>query len=147
MDDEHNKYGEDFVAPDEQTELRAREAMTQPAYTMKPAEREIVKNAIVTLCRDKGWHLLAVHLRSNHVHVVVAVDRDPERVMSDLKASASRQLTRAGFDDSTRKRWSRHGSTLHLFDESTVADKVDYTLNRQGTPMARYDGSAGIGDL
>jgi hypothetical protein len=55
-------------------------------------------------------------VRSNHVHVVVAVDRDPGRVMSDIKAHASRALTRAGFDDATRKRWTRHGSMLHLFD-------------------------------
>ncbi len=146
VDDEHNKYGGDFVAPDEETERRAREAMTQPVYTMKSEECEIVKNAIVTLCHERGRRLLAVHVRSNHVHVV-AVDREPERVMSDLKARASRELTRAGFDDSTRKRWSRHGSTLHLFDELTVTDKSDYTLNRQGTPMAFYDGSANIRDL
>ena len=69
-----------------------------------------------------------------------SVDRDPGRVMSDMKAQASRALTRAGFDDAARKRWTRHGSTLHLFDEATLADKIDYTLNRQGPPMAFYDG-------
>ncbi|MBV8780934.1 MAG: hypothetical protein JO353_06005, partial [Phycisphaerae bacterium] len=46
----------------------------------------------------------------------------------------------AGFDDATRQRWTRHGSTLHLFDEAAVADKIDYTLNRQGAMMAYYDG-------
>lgn len=140
VDREHNECGAQFVTPDAAREGRMREAMTQPIYTMDAGEREVVRDSIVELCREKGWRLWAVHVRSNHVHVVVTVDRDPGRVMSDMKARASRNLTRAGFDDSTRKRWTRHGSTLHLFDETTTADKIDYTLNRQGAPMARYDG-------
>ena len=59
--------------------------------------------------------------------------------MSDMKGRASRDLTRAGFDDAKRKRWTRHGSTKHLFREDEVADKIDYTLNRQGNRMAAYD--------
>ena len=62
--------------------------------------------------------------------------------MSDMKAGASRKLTRAGFDDAARRRWTRHGSTLHLFDEAAVADKIDYTSNRQGAMLAYYDGRA-----
>ncbi len=140
VDREHNQYGMPFVEPDEGRETQSRQKLKQATYTMRPSEREIVRDAIVRLCRAKGWQLLAVHVRSNHVHIVVAVDRDPDRVMSDLKAAASRELTRAGFDDADRRRWTRHGSTLHLFDEATVAEKIDYTLNRQGAPMAFYDG-------
>ena len=140
VDCEHNQYGMPYVEPDADREGRSRGAMKQAPYTMKPGERDIVRDAIVALCRAKGWRLLAVHVRSNHVHIVVAVDREADRVMSDLKARASRELTRAGFDDANRRRWTRHGSTLHLFDEAAVADKIDYTLNRQGVPMAWYDG-------
>lgn len=140
VDREHNEFGTEFVTPDAGHEVKMREAMIQPAYTMDAGERQIVCDAIVELCREKGWRLWAMHVLSNHVHVVVTVDRDPGRVMSDLKARASRNLTRAGFDDAARKRWTRHGSTLHLFDEATIANKIDYTLNRQGAPMARHDG-------
>ncbi len=141
VDPHHNTHGSPFISPDPEREQDAREAMTQPEYTMQPPEREIVRDAIITLCLEKGWRLLAVHVRSNHVHVVMAANRDPGRIMSDLKVRASRDLSRAGFDDPTRRRWTRHGSTLHLFDDATVADKIDYTLNRQGSPMALYDGT------
>ena len=143
VDREHNQHGMAFVEPDALRKAQSREKMKQPRYTMQVHEREIVRDAIVELCGGKGWQLLAVHVRSNHVHVVICVDRDPGRVMSDMKGRASAALTRAGFDDATRKRWTRHGSTLHLFDEATVSDKIDYTLNRQGTPMAWYDGRRG----
>lgn len=140
VDRERNERGAAFVEPDATREMRSRHEMKQAAYTMQAREREIVRDAIVALCRAKGWQLLAVHVRSNHVHVVVDVDRDPGRAMSDMKAQASRALTLAGFDDAARKRWTRHGSTLHLFDEATVEDKIDYTLNQQGAAMAIYDG-------
>ena len=143
VDHEHNQYGEAFVAPDAGLEAEARDAMKQPAYVMdSPAQRTVVCEAVVGLCRERGWGLLALHVRTNHVHAVVEADRDPGRMMSDMKSRASRMLTRAGFGDETRRRWTRHGSTLHLFNQATVADKIDYTLNRQGPRMAWYDADA-----
>jgi REP element-mobilizing transposase RayT len=115
--------------------------MGQGEYVMQSErEREVVKDAVIRLCEERGWRLLALHVRTNHVHAVVQADRDPGRVMSDMKARASRELTRKGFDDAMRRRWTRHGSTLHLFSEASVLDKIDYTLNRQGAMLAYYDG-------
>jgi REP element-mobilizing transposase RayT len=94
---------------------------------------------MVELARDRGWRLWAAHVRTNHVHVVVSADRDPGRIMSDLKARASRDLTRAGFDDANRRRWTRHGSTRHLFREEDVEEKIRYTLDEQGERMAWYE--------
>ena len=138
VDKDHNTYGTPFLEPDEQREQAAREAMVQSPYVMSQAEREIVCKAIVDLARDRGWLLLAIHVRSNHVHVVVSVERDPGRVMSDMKARASRELTLAGFDNAARRRWTRHGSTLHLFREEEVEAKIQYTLDQQGERMAWY---------
>ncbi len=138
VDEEHNTYGTPFLEPDAQREQAAREAMVQPPYVMSRAEREIVCKAIVDLARNRGWLLSAIHVRSNHVHVVVSVERDAGRVMSDMKARASRELTLAGFDNAARRRWTRHGSTLHLFHEEEVEAKIRYTLDQQGERMAWY---------
>jgi REP element-mobilizing transposase RayT len=140
VDSEHNEFATAFIEPDAERELEAREAMVQPPYVMGPAERELVCKAIVELARERGWLLLAVHVRTNHVHVVISADRDPGRLMSDLKARASRNLTRAGFDSAERRRWTRHGSTLHLFREVDVEMRIRYTLDGQGERMACYDG-------
>ena len=141
VDREHNVYGEELVAPDEERMKREREAMTQPPYVLDAPRRVVVCEAIVELCRGKAWGLLALHVRSNHVHVVISADREPGRLMSDLKARASRELTRAGFETTERIRWTRHGSTLHLFQQSVVEEKVEYTLCQQGERMAWYDGN------
>lgn len=113
--------------------------MTQPAYSMGEAERNIVCRAIVSLAPDRGWLLWAVHVRTNHVHVVVSAERDPGRIMSDMKSRASRDLNLAGFDSSERQRWTRHGSTRHLFREDETEAAIHYTLDEQGDRMAWYE--------
>jgi REP element-mobilizing transposase RayT len=140
VDANHNRYGAAFVTPDDGRHGKSRQSMAQDEYILDARRREVVRDAIVALAREKGWPLLAVHVRSNHVHLVIGGDRDPGRLMSDLKARASRELTRAGFEDADRRRWTRHGSTLHLFTTAEVDEKVEYTLYRQGKPMAFYDG-------
>jgi REP element-mobilizing transposase RayT len=105
---------------------------------MSGPEREVVCKAIITLCLEGDWRLLAAHVRSNHVHIVVAADRDPGRIMSDIKARASRELTNAGFDSTQRKRWTRHGSTKYLFSDDEVAAAIRYTLDEQGERMEWY---------
>jgi REP element-mobilizing transposase RayT len=141
VDDEHNEYGKPFVEPDAQREARAQVSMTQPPFVLSDAApRDLVRDAIVALCREKGWRLWAVHVRTNHVHVVVSADRDPGRLMSDLRRERQKALNQAGFDDAKRTRWTRRGSTIHLFDQPPADGKIDYTLNRQGARMSWYDG-------
>lgn len=140
VDAEHNRFGAPFVEPDVGRVRREQASMTQELYHMDEPRRRVTRDAIVAICREKGWHLLALHVRSNHVHAVVRADREPGRLMSDLKARASRELTRAGFDGEDRKRWTRHDSTLHLFTLEAVAQKVRY-IDGQGTKMEWYEGA------
>ena len=138
VDRRHNIYGMPFVAPNERREGDAASRMTDPPYVLEETARTIVRDAIAGYCQEKNWKLLALHVRTNHVHLVVSADREPGRLMSDLKARASRELRRSG-TDANDKRWTRHGSTRHLFDEASVAAAVAYTLDEQGVSMAIYD--------
>ncbi len=139
VDRDHHTYRQAFVAPDPQRVARAKDEMSQPPYVLDSARRVVVRDAIVSLCHEKRWSLLAAHVRGNHVHVVITAEREPSRLMSDLKARASRDLTRAGFESTERIRWTRHGSTLHLYDTNAVEEKINYTLDQQGQRMAFYD--------
>ncbi len=138
VDREHNQVGMPWLEPDANLRAKKCDAMSQDVYTLDESRRSIVRDAIVAECRFRGWSLHAVHVRSNHVHLVVTAERDPEYVMRSCKANASKWLNRAGFDVPDRKRWTTHGSTLYLWDEANVAEKTDYTLHRQGAPMATY---------
>ena len=112
--------------------------MGQEPYELDAPRRQIVLGAIREVCSYRHWRLLAVHVRARHVHVVVQAAANPERVMNDFKAYASRALNAAGLDPSERKRWTRHGSTRYLWTPQRVDECVHYTLHEQGEPMAAY---------
>jgi REP element-mobilizing transposase RayT len=138
VDDEHNVYGTPFVEEDASREMQARLDMAQPKYFLNAPARDLVCRAIVAVSAERGWLLWAAHVRTNHAHAVVSAQPDPRRVMSDMKARASRELTSAGFETAGRRRWTRHGSTLHLYRQEQVEAKIRYTLDEQGPRMAWY---------
>ena len=83
------------------------------------------------VCRYRRWTLLAAHVRTEHVHVVVQAEATPERVLNDFKVYASRRLSEAGFENSERKRWTRHGSTRYLWKrEQVIAPSGTHWRNR-----------------
>ena len=120
--------------------------MDQPPYLLDQLRREAVLGSLLERSAQRGWALLAAHVRTNHVHVVLESEATPERVMNDLKSYASRCLNRAGFDTPGRKRWARHGSTrwLRSWCERSSGDSIrDRKARRSygdlccGTPAVR----------
>ncbi len=108
--------------------------MDQAAYNLDAIRRAAVLGTIQEVCGHQAWDLLAAHVRSSHVHAVVAAETRPERVMNAFKAYASR-LNRMEPD---RKRWARHGSTLWLWKPEQVAAAVQYVVDGQGEAMSVF---------
>lgn len=112
--------------------------MLQDPYKLGPEGRAAVLEAIQRHCAHRGWNLMAAHVRSNHVHVVVEAEIPPERVMNEFKSYASRELNRLGMDRPDRKRWARHGSTRWLWKAEDVNQALQYVIDEQGEPMALF---------
>jgi REP element-mobilizing transposase RayT len=138
VDRDHNQFETPWIDPDQTARDAMRRKMTQEPYHLDERRRSIVRDAIVEECRFRNWSLLALHVRSNHVHLVVSADRVPEFVMRACKSHASKRLNEAGLDNADRKRWTAHGSTQYLWTEDAVVEKADYTLHQQGEKMAVY---------
>jgi len=134
-----NIPGTRCLRPDPARSRRMRRRMRQPPYELDTPRRKIVLEAIIEVCARRGWLLLAAHVRTRHVHVVLRAARLPEGVMDDLKAYASRRLTEAGFDWKDRRRWTRHGSTKWKWTLEEVGSAVDYVVRGQGEPMEVYE--------
>jgi REP element-mobilizing transposase RayT len=100
---------------------------------------DVVLAAIRQHAGFRGWRLVAAHVRTTHVHVVVAGEDTPERMMNELKAYASRALNRAGIDPAGRQRWARHGSTRWLATDESAHGAVRYSIDEQGEKMAAYE--------
>jgi REP element-mobilizing transposase RayT len=113
--------------------------MDQPPYRLDQIRRDAVLAAIVERCSLRGWKLLAAHVRTNHVHVVVEGETKPERIMNDLKSYASRSLNALGIDEPGRQRWAKHGSTGWLWKPHNISAAIQYVVGEQGEPMAVFE--------
>ena len=112
--------------------------MKQEPYEMDETRRLTVLASIREHCQYKSWPLLAAHVRTNHVHVILEATHPPEKILTELKAYASRKLNQVGMDTPDRRRWSRHGSTRYLWKREEVETAIVYVADRQGNPMAMY---------
>jgi len=109
----------------------SRAAMIAKEFALGVEQRNTVLSAILEVCRYRGWTLLAAHVRTAHVHVVVDAEITPERIMNALKSYSSRALDH-------QRMWARHGSTLYLWTSDAITNAVRYVVSKQGEPMAVY---------
>ena len=109
--------------------------MKNDAYLLDVVRREIALNAIQEVCKHRHWPLIAVHVRSNHVHIVVDGDQLPEPTMTTFKAYISRALNQI---EPPCRRWTRHGSTRYLWSRKEIDNAARYVISKQGEQMAAY---------
>jgi REP element-mobilizing transposase RayT len=138
VDRDHNVPGNRYAPPSGARIEMKRRQMDQQLYELDGSRRAIVLAAIREGCLHRNWKLWAVHVRTNHVHVIVEAGVRPEIVMNALKAYASRDLNTARLDPPDRRRWSRHGSTRWLFTDQAARDAIRYVIDDQGEPMEIY---------
>jgi REP element-mobilizing transposase RayT len=114
--------------------------MNQPPYALDGIRRSVTLKATQEVCGRKAWILVAAHVRTNHVHVVVEAEAPPERVMSTLKSSASHALNELAIDgQKKRRRWARHGSTRYIWTKQQLSAAIRYTVSRQGEALSVYE--------
>jgi REP element-mobilizing transposase RayT len=96
--------------------------------------RSLVADAVRGVCRYRAWVLHALAVRIEHVHVVLSTGPDvpPERVMTSLKAWATRRMAEAGALWAGARVWSRHGSTRYLWSLGGIETARRYVLEEQG---------------
>jgi REP element-mobilizing transposase RayT len=127
----HNKYGAPNITPNERLSSAEKAQLRHPPLILSQAQRAAVEQAIREVAACRGYQLLAVNVRTNHVHCVVVAGCKPESLLVAFKAYSTRLLRRAGLISSDIKPWSRHGSTLYLWTEDEVERAIDYVINAQ----------------
>ena len=115
-----------YHTPNDAWQTASRRRLKSPPVVLSAAQREWVEQAIREHAAHRGWRLLALSCRSNHVHVVIAApDTTPERVMTEMKAYATRALRAAG-EAGPERIWTRHGSTRYVRTPKSVEAAVRY---------------------
>jgi REP element-mobilizing transposase RayT len=104
------------------------------------ARRTSVENAIRETCAFRDWDLLALNVRTNHAHIVVAIGTGkPEATLNAFKANATRQMRKDGCWMSDATPWVEKGSGRYLWNERSVARAIDYVKYGQGDELPDFD--------
>jgi len=131
----HNLPGTEYERGERGMALHAERTQTSPAVRLTRAQALTVSEQIQATAAIRQWRIGAVAAMSNHVHVVVGVAGDPEpnTVLRDFKAFASRALNR--LVGAQQCWWTQSGSTRKLPDESSVIAAIRY-VQKQEHPLA-----------
>jgi REP element-mobilizing transposase RayT len=135
VDPRHNLPGTPYMEVFRQRVEAERQYMDQAPYLLDAQRRTVVLEAIREVCLHRRWTLLAAHIRSTHVHVIVEGEDRPEKIMNAFKSYSSRSLNRI---ESHRKHWARHGSTRWLWKDKDVRRAIQYVVEEQGEAMAVF---------
>lgn len=136
----HNRYKTPFIAPNERWREHNARALKGESVQLNSAQRESVEAAIREACSLRSWLMLAINVRTNHVHVVVTIGvTPPERALNAFKANATRQLRHDGHWDHQHSPWADKGSKRYLWNERSIERAVDYVINGQGDELPEFD--------
>jgi REP element-mobilizing transposase RayT len=124
--------------PNVKLEQESRARMAEDVIELTNAQRAIVERTVHDHCKIRKWYLHAVNARTNHVHVVVTADRDPDQVMNQFKAWCSRKLSDdAGLTTSVaqkagRRHWFTEDGDKQIIDiEEFLRNTIKYVLEGQ----------------
>ena len=140
VDRHNNVYGAPKI-PRNDTWRRIENSMLKhaPVYLDAPRRRS-VECALKETCSKRSWGLLAINVRTNHVHTVVAAHgQKPERIMNAFKGNATRQMREDGCWPYEYSPWVEKGSKRRLWNEQSVANAIDYVVNGQGDVLPDFD--------
>lgn len=131
VDREHNVYGTPTLPVEKAINEWEGAERTQEPVTLSGKQRSSVDATIRNVCRHRGWALRELNVRTNHIHAIVTADDSPESVMNAFKSWSTRRLREAGLMGQQARVWSRHGSTVYLFDSGKLAEKCRYVRECQ----------------
>ncbi|TWT40270.1 hypothetical protein RAS1_39780 [Phycisphaerae bacterium RAS1] len=106
-----------------------------PPVELGDPMRRVIEKALHDECSFRGWNLIELAVRTNHVHAVLGfAELPPEQMAGKLKSHATRELRRAGFF-LTRPVWADGvGSRRYLWTDSDVEAAAAYVREGQDVP-------------
>jgi len=139
-DRHNNSYGAPKIPPTSHWNEISKQRLKHRPVSLDTARRSSVERAVRETCEKRGWTVLAINVRTNHVHVVVRTgDRKAALALNAFKANATRQMRadRCWLNDHSP--WADKGSERWLWTEKHVADAVEYVINGQGDDLPKFD--------
>ncbi len=136
----HNQYGSPRIAPNEKWRQYKTQLLKHSPVRLDRMQRSAVESAIRETCNLRDWSLLAINVRTNHIHTVVSIETaKPENALIAFKANATRQMRQRDCWRHEHSPWAEKGSKRRLWNERHIELAVDYVVNGQGDELPEFD--------
>ena len=135
-----NKLDTPYVAHAPLLERSARERGADP-IRLTAAQSKCLWRQFQETAAHRKWHIFAVAIMPNHVHVVVGVkgDPDPAIVLKAFKSYGSRALNQEWPKPQNGTWWTESGSRRKLPDNSAVTRAVEYVAEQRSPLLVWVD--------
>jgi REP element-mobilizing transposase RayT len=135
VDRNHRRYGTPMLPRSAARQAKSRELLKGTPVKLDAQRRIAIEKGIRDTCRVRAWKLWAFNIRSNHVHSVVTALCKPQKVLSALKANATREMREQLCWTEEHSPWAFRGSKKYLWTEKDLYEAIHYVLYEQGPPL------------
>jgi REP element-mobilizing transposase RayT len=127
-----NIFGSAKISHNENLKNRMKGNLKDEIFVLDEKQREAVEESIKETCKVRGYELLAVNVRTNHLHAVISAQSKPEIIINGFKSHATRKLKENYLIIKDTRVWSRGGSRRYLWKKHHLDSAIDYVLYGQG---------------
>jgi REP element-mobilizing transposase RayT len=131
VDRHHNRFGEPLAPTDPAREHFARAIARSAPVWLSVDQRSTVEEGIRDVAVRYGWRIDALAVNSDHVHAVIAAEREGNALRDAVKAAGSRALNKRF---ARRDWWAEGGSVKYLWDLSYFRNAVEYVAGQNELP-------------
>jgi REP element-mobilizing transposase RayT len=136
----NNKFDTPFLPTNRKWLEFNRSRLKHEPVKLDAQRRNIVEAAIRESCQKRNWRLLAVNVRTYHVHVIVdTAGRNPNQILSAFKANATREMRESNCWKFEHSPWADKGSKRWLWNEKSVEIASDYVISGQGDELPKFE--------
>ena len=124
---------------DRRRDLNQRKLKSDPVV-LDVEQRQSVDFAVHEVCIYRQWHLHALNVRTNHVHVVVSIGQaNPARALNLSKRTQQDECDKieTGGNHIVRGRTKAVSDTYGI--ERSLALAIDYVINGQGGDLPEFE--------
>jgi REP element-mobilizing transposase RayT len=135
----YNVYGTPRMFQSEVLKGFMKQQMKEEPFLLDKTERVCILEAVKEVCDFRGYELLAVNIRTNHFHAVVAARTKPEKIANEFKSYATRRLREKGLAETQQTVWARGRSRRYLWKARHVETAIEYVLFGQGDEIPEFE--------
>lgn len=136
---EFNIYGTSRMFHSEKLKDLMKNQMKQEPTVFDKKERICVLEAVKEVCDFRGYELLAINIRTNHLHAVVSANTNPDKIVNEFKAYATRKLREENLVEKDKTIWARGKSRRYLWKLKHVEIAIEYVLFGQGDEILEFE--------